>query len=537
MGNKKRAQAPNTLMGRIGSFAASIAKRAGVSLGDDTVNWRRYFGIPYRGDRAPQQRTVTPEDALTIDAFFQSCRIKSEAFADCIIELYQRTEKGVLPAVGHPTYARLKHNPSLDHTRGDFWKLMGFWLAWRGNAYASIQRDPETGKWLNLTPMFPDWVKPDIDKDTGDPCYIYRPAGRGPVRLWPHEVFHMMGPSIDGRQGLDPVRVHQKVLSTALSVGDYQIDYFERGHAMTGVLSFQHALDDDAKTNLERSLGDFQEGGNKRHGILIAEEGGTFSGINSDPERAQLAQTDSNIVLKISRITGVPPSFLMVPGSSYQTAEQEDLRLLKYSLGPMFTSAREEVDAKLLVTEERGQYYARVNTSPLAKADSLTDARVKALKANWGTLTVNQWCDDDERPHVPGGDVPMRPANMDSIGVDTFAGSAPPKSSAVDSADPMGDQPSDPLADAPLVPVADGTTTGNVASTGLNGAQIDSLINIVLQVATGILPLATGKALVEASFPLLGSSQIESIFSGVKPGQTDPNALVRSAALLKVSRR
>jgi hypothetical protein len=203
----------------------------------------------------------------------------------------------------------------------------------------------------------------------------------------------------------------------------------------------------------------------------------------------------------------------------------------------MFTSAREEVDAKLLVTEERGQYYARVNTSPLAKADSLTDARVKALKANWGTLTVNQWCDDDERPHVPGGDVPMRPANMDSIGVDTFAGSAPPKSSAVDSADPMGDQPSDPLADAPLVPVADGTTTGNVASTGLNGAQIDSLINIVLQVATGILPLATGKALVEASFPLLGSSQIESIFSGVKPGQTDPNALVRSAALLKVSRR
>src|SRR5574343_372517 len=436
MGNMKRAQAPKTLMRRIGSFAAAVAKRAGVALSDDTVNWRRYFGIPYRGDRAPQLRTVTPEDALTIDAFFQACRVKSEAFSDCIIELYKRTDKGVLPAVGHPTYVRLEHNPSADHTRGDFWKLMGFWLAWRGNAYASIKRDPETGKWLNLTPMFPDWVKPDIDKETGSPCFIYRPIGRGPQRLWPHEVFHMMGPSIDGRQGLDPVRVHQKVLATALSVGDYQIDYFERGHAMTGVLSFQTALDYEAKDNVDRSLADFQEGGRKRHGILVTEEGATFNGVNADPERAQLSETDSNIVLKIARITGVPPSFLMVPGSSYQTAEQEDLRLLKYSLGPMFTSAREEVNCKLLTPDERGTYYARINTKPLAKADSLTDARVKALKANWGALTVNQWCDDDEMPHVTGGNVPMRPANMDSIGVDTFAGSAPPKSSAVDSMDP-----------------------------------------------------------------------------------------------------
>lgn len=536
MGNKNRAQAPKTLMGRIGSFAAGIAKRAGVTLSDDTVNWRRYFGIPYRGDRAPQLRTVTPEDALTIDAFFQACRVKSEAFADCIIELYKRTNKGVLPAVDHPTYARLKHNPSADHTRGDFWKLMGFWLAWRGNAYASIKRDPETGKWLNLTPMFPDWVKPDINKETGEPCYIYRPMGREPQRLCPHEVFHMMGPSIDGRQGLDPVRVHQKILSTALSIGDYKIDYFERGHAMTGVLSFPVGLDDEARENLERSLGDFQETGKKRHGILVAEEGASFSGVNSDPERAQLIAVDAAMVQQIARIMGVPPSFLMVPGSSYQTAEQEDLRLLKYSLGPMFTSAREEVDAKLLTAEERGPFYARVDTSPLAKADSLTDARVKALKANWGALVVDEWRDSDEMPHVPGGNVPMRPANMDSVGVDTFAGSAPPKSSAVDSMDPAGDAP-DPLADAPVVPVADGAPTGNVASTGLNGAQIDSLINIVLQVATGVLPLATGKALVEASFPLLSQKQIDGIFSGVKPGQTDPNALVRSLSLLKVGRR
>jgi HK97 family phage portal protein len=420
-----------TILQRIGHGLAWMAKRAGVSLGDETVNWRRYFGIPYRGDRGANVRTITPADALTVDSFYQALRVKSEAFADCIITLYEHGQNGPKKAVAHPTYSRLLLNPSLDHTRVVFWRLMAFWVGWRGNAFASIARDPSTGAWLNLTPMFPDWVKPSIDKETGEPCWIYQQPGKPRKTFWPEDVFHLMGPSIDGRVGDDPVARHQRIFSAALSLGDYQLDFFERGHALAGVVQFPQGFDDDARENWSATLRDFQEGGKKRHGLLTIEDGGTFNGVNNDPERTQMNETDLAMVQKISRITGVPPSFLMVPGSSYQTAEQEDLRLLKYSLGPLFTNATEEIALKLLTPSERVRYFTLVNTDSLDRADSLTRARVFALEANWGARLSNEWRNANGLEGVPGGDEPMRPANMVAMGVNVNPGSSPAASAAV----------------------------------------------------------------------------------------------------------
>jgi HK97 family phage portal protein len=507
-----------SLWGRMISGVKAFTRA--VSLADETVNWRRFFGIPFRGDRGPNTRYITPNEALTVEPFFQACRIKSEAFADCVISLAERGPKGPREAKTHPAYWRLLLNPSLDHTRSEFWRLMGFWVSWRGNAFASIKRDPGTGQWLNLTPMFPDWVKPDISKETGELVWYYQQPGKG--RIGPisdRDIFHLMGPSLDGRMGLDPVHLHQRVFSQALSVSDYQLDFFERGHALTGVVKFQHALDESARANWDQTLSAFQEGGNRRHGILTVEDGGDFLGVSNDPERAQLSQTDERIVHKISRITGVPLSFLMVPGSSYSTAEQEDLRLLKYCLGPLFTSSTDEVGDKLMTEPERRKYFARVNTDALDRADSLTRARVFALESNWGARLIDEWRDANGLEKIPGGDKPMRPANMVAVGVDVNPGSAPANNPAVALVDPT-DAPDVLAPDA--LPADGAPVVADVASTGLNGAQMDSLVGIITQVMIGAIPLGTGKQLVTVAFPFLDAAAIDALFRDVKPGSLTP---------------
>ena len=79
--------------------------------------------------------------------------------------------------------------------------------------------------------------------------------------------------------------------------------------------------------------------------------------------------------------------------------------------------------------------------------------------------------------------------------------------------------------DAPAIDIP----ATDVAQTAMNGAQISSMLEIIIQSATGILPVSTAKAVMNASFPMLTQTQIDDIFSGIKQGAIDPNAVAMEA--------
>lgn len=72
-------------------------------------------------------------------------------------------------------------------------------------------------------------------------------------------------------------------------------------------------------------------------------------------------------------------------------------------------------------------------------------------------------------------------------------------------------------------------TTADVAATALNGAQISSLVDIVMQSATGAVPVTSAKAIVSAAFPTLPQFTIDAIFADVLPGSLEPTEVVQSA--------
>lgn len=69
----------------------------------------------------------------------------------------------------------------------------------------------------------------------------------------------------------------------------------------------------------------------------------------------------------------------------------------------------------------------------------------------------------------------------------------------------------------------------NVSSTALNGAQISSMIEILIQSATGIIPVPSAKGVMKASFPTLSDAQIESIFTGIVAGSVNPNEVAMNS--------
>jgi hypothetical protein len=80
-----------------------------------------------------------------------------------------------------------------------------------------------------------------------------------------------------------------------------------------------------------------------------------------------------------------------------------------------------------------------------------------------------------------------------------------------------------------IVTDADATgTTTDVAATALNGAQISSLVDIVMQSAAGAVPVTSAKAIVSAAFPTLPAATVDAIFADVLPGSLQPQEVIMS---------
>lgn len=86
-------------------------------------------------------------------------------------------------------------------------------------------------------------------------------------------------------------------------------------------------------------------------------------------------------------------------------------------------------------------------------------------------------------------------------------------------------------------PAADGQPAAApgevVADTALNGAQVQSLVSIVSQVAQGQIPVASAEPIIRASFPAIAEKVIQSIVSPLKtfePAKDEPPPLTNRTA-------
>jgi hypothetical protein len=88
--------------------------------------------------------------------------------------------------------------------------------------------------------------------------------------------------------------------------------------------------------------------------------------------------------------------------------------------------------------------------------------------------------------------------------------------------------PNTPLAVQQAEVIADttGGTTADVAATALNGAQITSLVDIVMQSAAGAVPVSSAKAIVQAAFPTLPAATVDAIFADVVSGSLQPQEVI-----------
>jgi hypothetical protein len=121
-------------------------------------------------------------------------------------------------------------------------------------------------------------------------------------------------------------------------------------------------------------------------------------------------------------------------------------------------------------------------------------------------------------------DVAEATARLEAMPPKRSASSLPPAPGAMAVA--LTAQPKEDDKPVDLAEPAAAAAAGEVQSTALNGAQVESLKAIIVEVAAGTLPADTARALMRAAFPVMPVEQIDEMLSGLEgfTPATEPTA-------------
>ena len=487
---------------------------------------------------------VTEDNALSVGVFLAGVRLIANAMAMAQIDIFEGDPSNGAEVNEHPIYHFLNSrandwSPAMTVRAGLNAKRLI-----HGNAYAEIEWS-KNGKLANIWPLpqplyqVTPWHDPEIG-------LFYRVVAYGGTKdLLPSEILHLRGFSIDGFQGLSLLGYCREQLGLAKSMDTYVSRVFGNGARPGGYLKFPGRLGDAAYQRMKAAWEERHQGAEKAHRMAIIEEGGEWQDNDMNNNEAQLLESRMLSVEDFARIIGVPLSKLRVKGATaFANQEDDGIDFVTNSLMPLMVADEQEIAYKLL----GDKYSCAYDLERILTVNTATrDASFSTLR-NLGVYNGDDIRKKLRKPPLPNGigQVYWQPANqmvaqnadpvepMDTE--DSLQTGTEPVDTMPTSTDPTTDQqpattpPTTTEPNTTQPPAAGDHVAAQAAQgavvqdTALNGAQISSLQDIVVQAATGVIPITSAKALAAAAFPLLTPQQLDAIFADIKPTTPTPPA-------------
>lgn len=507
------------LQSLVSAIALPWAKRSRVRVLND---YNLFTDIGWNGP--------TNESFLGIPAVLAAVRLISETVSGLPFDLYQKKNDGKnrVKAGWHPAADTFK-KPNSWQNEFQVRELLTYSAICYGVGYAEINRD-NNNRLLGLLPLVTSQVTLEADKlEGGMDVYSVREED-GTKRLITANRLFILNNFLG--KGLLELCGQSMALSRAAE--EYALAMFRNGCRPGGIITHPGRLSSEAKARLRADWEAMHKGTSNSFRTAVLEEGVTWTQVSGAAADAQTIEQRNFQVREVCRIFGIPPSKLSLEGSNYSSMEQENISFLQNCITPWLLRWEQQASQKLLNPFEQGEYYWKHQVNALLRADTITRAKYFAVARNWSWLSPNDIRQLEDLDEIPGGDEYMHPVNMQPLTEDLGSpGARAPVSdpTAESLSTILGDGVDSPTPDTlPQVvasKVQDQTQQPqqtDLASTALNGAQIASLLEIVTQVSTGMIPLASAKAIALASFPFLDQSVIAGIFDpiDVKPAPVQP---------------
>jgi len=343
----------------------------------------------------------------------QSCaRVIAEDIAQLPFKLFRdRPDGGSDPASGHAVYELIKTKPNDWQTAFELREQIGLHLVLTNDAYIWLNR--VRGSIVELLPFEPQNVKV-IRKDNESSYEISLEGGQKQI-LTKADIWHIRGPSWNGWQGLDGVRLMREAVGLALALEEHGSRMFSNGATVGGVLSTDQSLNTDQVKALRESWEARQSGTANAYKTAVMWGGMKWEPMATANDAAQFLETRRFQVEETCRAFKVMP--IMVGHSdkttTYASAEQMFLAHLRNTMGPWLSRIEQSADCNLLTDGERKQGYHTKFMRNAYLASVATDrAAFYAQMYGIGALNPNEIRALEDMNPYDGGETYRVPLNM-----------------------------------------------------------------------------------------------------------------------------
>lgn len=356
------------------------------------------------GASAMTDEVVTLDTALAVPSVAAAVSFLSRTLATLPLKVYGKTDEGRQARPADPI-ARLLNRAANDETSAYEWRR-GLWqdVFTSGRHVSFIERNG-AGQPINLWPL--ETHKLTVERRDGRTRYHYQDGGRR-VTYAAAEVLDLcFMPGADRLGARSPIYNNADTIGLALAVTRYGARFFKNG----GVPPFTLSGPIKSAGGVERAANDLTaavrkvaEGGGN---ALVVPDGHALTALGLDPEKMQMVEVQRFLVEQIARIYGLPPVFLQdLTHGTFSNTEQQDLHLVKHLVAQWAAAFEAEANLKLW-GRRGGSVYAEHVLDGLMRGDLKTRAEATARRINTGQLTINEAREIENRPPLPGGDVPL----------------------------------------------------------------------------------------------------------------------------------
>lgn len=378
------------LLSEIGSLLrARIGKYDPVSIAQE-------MGIYGRTHSATN---VTESTALGISAVYACVQRISSSMAGLGLEIYERDGRNLLIASGHPAYEIVRMMPNPDQTAFEFWENIFTNALLQGVGRAVIIRDDRGyAKEMYVVPA------EDIDERIVKGKRIFFVRGYGSV--FPENMLE-----IANLQRKSPIAIHRENLGLAQAAMEFGAKYFGNGGQMTGIMSTDQPIRPEQMKEVIKSWNEQGDAGTK-----MLTHGFKYGRVSIAPNEAQFIETRKMQGEEIARIFGVPPGLIWLDTqTTYNNTEQQMIQFSRHTITPWAIRAEQELDRKLLLSQNRPTMYFKYRLNDLMRGDMAARSAFYREMFHIGAISPNEIREREDMNPIPGGDTHVVGTNLVSM--------------------------------------------------------------------------------------------------------------------------
>lgn len=351
---------------------------------------------------------IDENTSMRISAFYACVLLISDTISTLPVDSFVRRDGNRVPYRPRPEWVQ---KPDVDLLRSEHYQQVLVSLLIDGNSFTRIYRDSR-GDVANLVVLDPMRVSILRNPQTRELEYTVDNGVAGVVKQ--SDMIHITEIRKPGAtRGLSRVTELRENLGLASALQSFASRFFGQGATTQGIIEYPGNLTSEQAKDLRNNFDNAHKGFRKAHKTGILSGGAKFTKTSTNPDEAQMLESQKFAIEQIARIFRVPPHMIGVttPGAmSYASVEQNNINFVTHTLRP-YVQKLEDAYSRLLPNEA----FLKFNVDGLLRGDYTTRVQGYSIGLQAGFYSVNDIRRFEDLRPVDEGDqfrVPLANINI-----------------------------------------------------------------------------------------------------------------------------